>query len=204
MYDEENSTPSADESAQEVEHGARYEESDQDVVADSDGSYSASSRTKYLLLGIIVVLVAVLAYGITQTSASAGDQDAGDVATAQGGAQGAGECGGGACADCETGGEAAGGPIVASTFLEDDHQWIDVNASGEYFDPNVIVAAAGTPIKINFGQGTGCMTEVMFYDFPVQEDLTSGGAIVDLPALEPGEYAFACGAEAVFGMLIVQ
>ncbi len=89
-------------------------------------------------------------------------------------------------------------------MLEGDTQWLDVNVSEGYFDPNVIVAQAGTPITLNFGEGSGCMAEVMFEDFDVFEDLTSGGATVQLPALETGQYTFSCGMEMVFGTLVVQ
>ena len=79
-----------------------------------------------------------------------------------------------------------------------------MSVSDNYFDPNIIVAQAGTPITLNFGEGAGCMAEVQFADSPVFEDLTSGGATVELPALEPGEYGFSCGMEMVFGTLVVQ
>jgi Cu+-exporting ATPase len=89
------------------------------------------------------------------------------------------------------------------TQLESNGQWIDVNVSDNYFDPNIIVAKAGVPITINFGEGQGCMAEVMFEDFPVNEDLTTGGAVVELPALDPGEYGFTCGMQMVAGTLVV-
>lgn len=48
------------------------------------------------------------------------------------------------------------------------------------------------------------MAEVMFKDFNVFEDITNGGATIDLPALDPGEYTFSCGMEMVFGTLVVE
>ena len=178
-----------------------------DIVSGADSqpaaaevAYSASSRTKYLLMGAIVLLSGVLVYGLTQSGAGATGQS---VVAESRSAEAAGECGGGACGDCETG-SAEGAPVVAPPFVEEGYQWIDVNVTDERFDPNVIVAAAGMPVTINFGEGSGCMAEVQFYDFPVREDLTSGGAVVELPALEPGEYAFACGNETVYGFLVVQ
>jgi plastocyanin domain-containing protein len=89
-------------------------------------------------------------------------------------------------------------------MLEGDAQWMDVNVSDNVFDPNIIYAQAGVPIVLNFGEGQGCMAEVQFKDFPIYEDLTAGGATVELPALEPGEYEFACGMEMVFGVVVVQ
>jgi plastocyanin domain-containing protein len=48
------------------------------------------------------------------------------------------------------------------------------------------------------------MAEFSFPAFDVFEDLTNGGAVVELPALDPGTYEFTCGMQMVGGTLVVQ
>ena len=167
----------------------------------SEVTYVTSVRTKYIIVGIIVVLSFFAAYGFA--SVRSGGQD---IASAQGqsvypavngGAYAEGEGEGGCCC----GGDSE--PIEASTVMAGDIQTIDINADGS-FDPNIINATAGVPIELRIGQGSGCMAEFMFPEFDVFEDLTQGGAVVQLPALQPGEYSFSCGMEMVFGTLVVQ
>ncbi|MRR38035.1 ATPase [bacterium] len=82
-------------------------------------------------------------------------------------------------------------------------QRISIDVSKGYFDPTVIRATAGIPLELTFGEGSGCMAQVAFPDFDILKDLTRGGAVVELPALEPGEYGFSCGMSMVFGSLVV-
>ena len=83
-------------------------------------------------------------------------------------------------------------------------QVIDIDVSNNTFAPNIIFATAGTPIEFRISEGAGCMAEFSFPEFNVYADLTQGGAVVELPALDPGEYSFSCGMEMVFGTLVVQ
>ena len=83
-------------------------------------------------------------------------------------------------------------------------QTISVDVSLGYFDPMVIQAKAGEPLVITFSRGQGCMSQVLMKDFGVSQDLTSGGAVVNLPAMKAGEYTFSCGMEMQFGKLVVK
>jgi len=96
------------------------------------------------------------------------------------------------------------GAPTASTVLGDGIQKVAVDLSKGYYDPTVIEAKAGVPLEIAFGQGQGCLASVLIPAFNVNQDLTSGGAVVKLPAMEPGEYQFSCGMEMVFGKIVVQ
>ncbi len=60
------------------------------------------------------------------------------------------------------------------------------------FDPFLITAEPGLPIEIDFAPGTECRTRVSFPEIGVEADI-SRGAVVELPALEPGSYAILCG-----------
>jgi hypothetical protein len=96
-----------------------------------------------------------------------------------------------------------GAPSGTAT-LEGGVQRIAVDVSKGYFDPTVIKAKAGLPIEITFGQGQGCLAQVQFPDQGVEQDLTQGGGVVKLPALEPGTYSFSCGMQMVFGELVIE
>lgn len=97
----------------------------------------------------------------------------------------------------------AGAPSKAAT-LEGGVQRIAVDLSQGFYDPTVIEAKAGVPLEISFGQGGGCLASVLIPAFNVNEDLTRGGAVVKLPAMQPGEYEFSCGMRMVFGKIVVK
>lgn len=188
----------------------------------TEQTYTTADRTRYLVVAAVVVLAFFAAYGF---AASRTDSSV-DAATYQSapGAAGAAGCpgttgavvagdaadptacgstgsvGGGACCGTGTPAEAPEG----ATSVESDIQRIAVDVSKGYFDPTVIRAKAGLPIELTFSEGSGCLAEVMFPDFDVHEDLTSGGAVVTLPALAAGEYGFSCGMQMVFGTLVVE
>jgi hypothetical protein len=97
----------------------------------------------------------------------------------------------------------ADAPRGAAVSL-DGAQTISVDVSQGFFNPMVIDAKAGEPLAITFGQGQGCMAKVLINDFGVSQDLTSGGAVVKLPAMKAGEYTFSCGMEMQFGKIVVK
>lgn len=190
---------------------------DEAQVQPAETHYATSARTKYVLFGVILVLAFSVAYGL------AAARGRGPVTTVAGAAANGS---GSACTGCETGAEvpeadAAASPAAgtgacdgctsatpseqpqAAATLANGVQRIAVDVSAGYFDPTVIDLAAGVPTEITFSEGSGCMAEVEFPDFKISEDLTSGGAVVKLPALQPGEYGFNCGMQMVFGTLVV-
>lgn len=88
--------------------------------------------------------------------------------------------------------------------MSDGVQRIDVDLSKGYYSPNQIVLQEGVPAEITFGQGSGCTAQIMSKDLGFFEDLSAGPKTVKLPTLAPGEYAFSCGMEMVFGKIVVQ
>jgi copper chaperone CopZ len=72
------------------------------------------------------------------------------------------------------------------------------------YDPEVILLSAGVPAEITFSEGHGCLAKVVFPDFGIEADLEHGGAVVHVPALEPGSYRFSCGMNMVHGELVVE
>ncbi|HET6497771.1 MAG TPA: cupredoxin domain-containing protein [Coriobacteriia bacterium] len=106
-----------------------------------------------------------------------------------------------ACGCCPPAG--GGQAVEGRTVVEGDVQRISVDASVGY-NPNVIRATAGVPLEITFSQGSGCMAQVFSRDLGFFEDLTTGPKTIQIPALQPGEYGFACGMEMVFGSIVVE
>lgn len=82
-------------------------------------------------------------------------------------------------------------------------QRISVHVTDGY-DPDTIIVQAGLPSQIEFSEGHGCLGRVVFDDLGVDVDLEHGGALVNLPALEPGTYPFRCGMDMVHGTLIAE
>ncbi|MRR09859.1 hypothetical protein EG831_07280 [bacterium] len=159
------------------------------------------------MLLLIVVLAFVASYQIAGAANNGGDTVAGGgdtpglIPALNGGASADGSSP--ACACC--GNSGSGETVEGAAVVEGDVQRITVDASNGY-NPNVIKLAAGIPAEITFGQGSGCMAQVLSKDFGFFEDLTAGPQTVRIEgnALQPGEYTFSCGMEMVFGTIIVE
>ncbi|PKQ29179.1 MAG: copper-binding protein, partial [Actinobacteria bacterium HGW-Actinobacteria-10] len=81
---------------------------------------------------------------------------------------------------------------------------LTVDTSSGSFSPTQLTAKSGAPIEITFGQGTGCVADVVFPDLQINQSLENGPVTIKLPALAPGNYAFACGMDMQHGTLVVQ
>lgn len=163
-----------------------------------------SGRKILIVLGMMVAAF-MLSYNYAVAKSGGTDQVQlpGALAQATGGGCGmsgaSGGSGGGGCCG-------GGGPAVeGATAAEGDVQKIAVDTSSGSFNPNVIKAKAGVPIELAFSQAPGgCLSGVLFPDFNISEDLTSGGKTVKLPALEPGEYQFFCQMQMVSAKIVVE
>lgn len=188
----------------------------------TENAHTTSNRTRLILVGSAIVLAFFAAYGFASartqpqtanltSDLGAGQGAAGAACDSSGGEGAAGACSSGAQVDSSACGSGDGGCGTGSSEIveggavaDGDVQRISVDVSEGYFNPNVLRLAAGVPTVITFGEGSGCMAEVMIKDFGVFENLTQGGAVVEIPALQPGEYGFSCGMEMVFGVLVVE
>ncbi len=159
---------------------------------------------RYVLIAALVAAAFFVSYSIA-AAWNEPDYETGALPVAgtlaPGTAGGAPGAGGAGCACC--GNSGSGETIEGQTTVEGDVQRIAVDASAGY-NPNVIRATAGVPLEITFGQGSGCMAQVMSRDLGFFEDLTTGPKTIKLPALEAGEYGFSCGMEMVFGTIVVE
>jgi Cu+-exporting ATPase len=181
----------------------------------TEAAYTASDRVKYVIVATAVILAFFTAYGYAVSrntppgqasevqasfsSACAGSSGSSGCAVPGSGKNAAADSG--SCTGCGT--TPADAPEGAAV-VDGAVQRVSVDVSKGYFDPTVIRASAGLPIEITFSEGFGCLAEVRFDDFDIREDLTRGGAVVKLPALETGEYGFACGMDMVFGSIVVE
>lgn len=87
-----------------------------------------------------------------------------------------------------------------------ERQSATITVRGGY-SPAVVSMRAGTPITLAFDrQETGeCTSHVVFADLGLDAMLPGNATTdVELPALPPGEYPFACGMNMVHGMLKVE
>ena len=87
-----------------------------------------------------------------------------------------------------------------------ERQSATITVKGGY-SPAVISMRTGTPITLTFDrQETGeCTSHVVFADLGLDAMLPGNATTdVELPALPPGEYPFACGMNMVHGMLKVE
>jgi len=100
--------------------------------------------------------------------------------------------------------DSASAPATASLDPSGKKQSVNVDTASGAFTPGSVVLKAGVPSELAFGAANSCITEVIFSELGVKQDLTAGPATVKLPALEPGTYAFACPMGHQKGQLIVQ
>jgi len=168
---------------------------------------SGSGALRSVLIAGIILAAFVgsysLAAGRSKGAASSTGSIGGLTQAANGTAGLTGNAGAGAaCACCGGGGSSE--PIEGVAAVDGDVQRIQVDLSNNSYNPNVIKLIPGVPAEITFGQGSGCLAQVMSKDLGFFEDLTGGPVTVTLPALEAGTYEFSCGMEMVFGSIVVE
>lgn len=75
------------------------------------------------------------------------------------------------------------------------------------YRPDTILAAQGKPVRLVFRreESSPCSEEVVFERFGMRAMLPQGQEVaLELPASEPGEYAFSCGHGMLHGRLVVE
>ncbi|RME27207.1 MAG: cupredoxin domain-containing protein [Deltaproteobacteria bacterium] len=95
------------------------------------------------------------------------------------------------------------GVKAAST---DGRQEVAITVAGGY-SPDIVVVDAGRPVRLRFTrkETSSCTERVVFEDFDISRLLpTNEEVVVDLPALEPGEYEFACQMGMIRGKLVAR
>jgi hypothetical protein len=163
-----------------------------DGAAETRGSAAPGALARGVIAGMIVCLAFFSAFGYAMLRASHGAEG------------GTGRSGGTARAAVT--GPTVTGPAAIAVTSSDQRapQSVTVNVSKGYFDPSVVRVRAGVPVRLSFGRGSGCMSEVLIEEFGVRRDLTRSGAVVELPALPPGEYAFSCGMGMAHGSIVAR
>lgn len=81
-----------------------------------------------------------------------------------------------------------------------------ITVNGGY-NPEITTVQAHKPVTLTFRRkdASGCLEEVIFPDFGIQKKLELNGEdIIELPELEPGEYAYSCGMRMYHGKVVVK
>lgn len=91
-------------------------------------------------------------------------------------------------------------PTVPETTVQ--RLELAIGAAG--YEPSVLSAKAGVPIRLTVERGEGCAAGLLIPALGVQVDNSAADASVDLGALEAGDYRFTCGMEMVEGVLEVR
>jgi len=194
------------------------------VIADQPGARSSDGSTITETIGVVETN-ATAVFPVSLTEGSGAEHESSHMFEALAGLPGVGK----ATLDTETlelavsynDTQISDGPIRARLLesgyvqptLEDatptelaadgSAQHISVTDDGTGFSPYLIRATAGVPITIEFGPGTECRVGVKFPDLGIEQDISQGG-LVELPALESGEYQIACSGDGHEGTLIVE
>jgi plastocyanin domain-containing protein len=89
---------------------------------------------------------------------------------------------------------------------KDGVQVIAVGVKDGYYSPNQFKAKAGIPVTVVFtGSTKGCIGKPTFKTLGKKADFNdTGSATIELGALAPGTYEFACGMDMVGGKIIVE
>src|SRR5690349_4755555 len=104
---------------------------------------------------------------------------------------------------------AAGVTLAADAQAEPSHherREIEIVVQGGY-RPNRIELTQGESVALRFirKESSGCSREVVFPSLGIRKELPEGVAVViQLPALEAGEYEFRCGMDMLRGKIVVR
>ena len=99
----------------------------------------------------------------------------------------------------------AGGSTAVSARVPPGAILVKVSASG--FEPSLIPARAGIPLKLAFFRpdAQNCGREVIFPDLGIQRELPVGQTVViDVTPRKTGSLSFSCGMKMLHGELLVQ
>ena len=93
--------------------------------------------------------------------------------------------------------------VPATLFTDGTSQELTVNVTDK-LDPSLIRAKAGVPLRIVFGQGAAHLASISIAELRVQQDLSNGGATVEVKDPKPGTYNIVCSEGYTDGTLIVE
>ena len=100
---------------------------------------------------------------------------------------------------------ADGGAVTTTAKVPPGAILVNVSSSG--FEPSLIPAKAGKPLKLAFfrADAENCGREVIFPDLGIQQELPVGQTVViDVTPRKTGSLTFSCGMKMLHGELLVQ
>lgn len=93
---------------------------------------------------------------------------------------------------------------VGQAVLKDGYQEALIEVKGGY-KPETLEVKAGVPIKLTFSKGTSVCDSIIVLPFAnLTIDVTDGPKTVDIPALKPDTYDYACGMNMLFGKIVAK
>lgn len=94
--------------------------------------------------------------------------------------------------------------VPATLSADGKSQELSLAQGEQALEPKLVSAKAGIPLKLVFGQGSAHLSSVSIAEFGVKQDLTQGGATVEIQDPKPGTYNIVCAEGYPDGTLIVE
>jgi plastocyanin domain-containing protein len=95
----------------------------------------------------------------------------------------------------------------SAVMAPDGVQEVTVEVANGIYEPNVIRAKAGVPLRlrVDVRERHSCATKLLVPDLGLDFDLPAGGtAVLTIPASKPGAYLFTCGQKMVKGSIVLE
>ena len=159
---------------------------------------------------LLVVVVAVAVPAIVFGAKALGDRGRAsmiEVPAASGSPVAAGSPGAApqTCTSCWVDKGAPSPAVRGETTMADGVQVLNVGLVGGYYQPNRFTVQAGVPVTVVFtGWAQDCLAEPEFPELGLKGDMSSGRAVFDLGALEPGTYTFTCSMGVNEGRIVAE
>ena len=94
--------------------------------------------------------------------------------------------------------------VPAELSADSKSQSISLSQADQALEPRLIRARAGVPLKLVFGQGTAHLASITIAEFGITQDLSQGGATVEVSDPKPGTYDVVCAEGYPDATLIVE
>lgn len=94
--------------------------------------------------------------------------------------------------------------VPASLSADGKSQQLSLAQGEQALEPKLVSAKGGIPLKLVFGQGSAHLASISIAELGVKQDLSQGGATVEVPNPKPGTYDIVCAEGYADGTLIIE
>lgn len=98
----------------------------------------------------------------------------------------------------------AGDATPATLSADGTSQEVSITPAQKALEPKLVRAKAGVPLKMVFGQGAAHLASISIAELGIKQDLSQGGATVEVADPKPGTYNIVCSEGYPDGTLIVE